>query len=173
VWLIADSESEDADQAAALADQLGWPVQRKKLRFGGLARLHPTLLGPSRLGLDRDGSDPLAPPWPDVVITAGRRTVPVARWIRERSRGRTRLVHVGIDGGGDAALFDAVVVPAYANPWPHRAAGDHRALTQLTARAWRLPETKGRSVRWLPSPAHRAGLTRAPKPGSTRRAPGA
>ena len=162
VWLLVDPECGDSDQAAALADQLGWPVQRKKLRFGGLARLHPKLLGPSRMGLDREGSDPLAPPWPDVVIAAGRRTVAVARWIRERSRGRTRLVHVGGDGGGDAALFDAVVVPCYARLWPH----PHRVETvaPLTRGSGKSLAAAGDErkdpVRWLPPPANRAASRR-------------
>jgi hypothetical protein len=46
-------------------------------------------------GIDRAASSELAPPWPDLVITAGRRNEPVARWIRRQSGGRTRLVHVG------------------------------------------------------------------------------
>jgi hypothetical protein len=54
-----------------------------------------------------------------VVIGAGRRSVPVARWIRAQSRGRARLVHVGGAGGGDAGVFDAVVTPACAHLWPH------------------------------------------------------
>jgi len=119
VWLLVDPECAEASQAAALADQLGWSVERKPLRFGPLARLHPKLLGASQAGLDPAGSAPLAPPWPDVVIGAGRRTIAVALWIRARSRGRTRLVHVGDDGGGDAATFDAVVTPGYAHLWPH------------------------------------------------------
>ena len=37
----------------------------------------------------------LQPPWPDLVIGIGRRTVPVARWIQEQSGGRTNLVRLG------------------------------------------------------------------------------
>jgi mitochondrial fission protein ELM1 len=34
-------------------------------------------------------------PWPDLVLCTGYASVPVARFIREQSKGRTRLVHVG------------------------------------------------------------------------------
>ncbi len=47
-------------------------------------------------------------PWPDLVIAIGRRSVPVARWIKAQSGGRTKLVRIGhprIDPG----LFDLVV----------------------------------------------------------------
>jgi hypothetical protein len=37
----------------------------------------------------------LQPPWPELVIGIGRRTVPVAKWIREQSGGRTKLVRLG------------------------------------------------------------------------------
>ncbi|MHB0678347.1 ELM1/GtrOC1 family putative glycosyltransferase, partial [Roseomonas mucosa] len=37
----------------------------------------------------------LAPPWPDLVIGVGRRSVPAARWVRASSGGRTRIVQIG------------------------------------------------------------------------------
>ena len=50
------------------------------------------------------GSAPLAPPWPDVLIASGRRSAPVARWIRRQSGGRTRLVQLGRPGGAVRAV---------------------------------------------------------------------
>jgi mitochondrial fission protein ELM1 len=46
-------------------------------------------------GIDRANSSPLQAPWPRLIITAGRRNEPVARWIKHQSGGRTRLVHIG------------------------------------------------------------------------------
>ena len=46
------------------------------------------------LTLMRKQSDALSPPWPDLVIAASRRSVPIARWIRKQSGDRTRLVHL-------------------------------------------------------------------------------
>jgi hypothetical protein len=54
------------------------------------ARPRPTLAA-----VDRAASDPLEAPWPDLVLTAGRRNELVARHVREASRGQARLVHVG------------------------------------------------------------------------------
>ena len=50
---------------------------------------------PTLAGINRSRSSALEPPWPDIVITAGRRNEPVARWIRQQSGARSRLVHVG------------------------------------------------------------------------------
>jgi mitochondrial fission protein ELM1 len=119
VWVLADDRLGNTTQSLGLADTLGWPLETKQVRPGPLSRLHNRLLGASRLGIDLRRSDPLEPPWPDLVIAAGRRTAPVALWIRERSGGRTRLVQLGRKGGDHAALFDLVATPAYCRLFPH------------------------------------------------------
>jgi hypothetical protein len=119
VWVLADDRGGNTTQSIGLAETLGWPYERKQLRPGPLSMLHNALLGASRAGFSRRHSDALEPPWPDLVIAAGRRTAPVARWIRERSRGRTRLVHLGRKGGDRAEHFDLVATPAYCRLFPH------------------------------------------------------
>ncbi len=119
VWVLGDPRPESSRQALALADALGWPYQYLELGFGPLAGIDGRLLAASTAGLDRASAAELAPPWPDVVISAGSRCVPVALWIRERNHGRTRLVHVGSEGGEWADPFDAVVTPYHARLWPH------------------------------------------------------
>ena len=37
----------------------------------------------------------IRPPWPDLVIGVGPNSPPVARYIRRRSGGRTRIVQIG------------------------------------------------------------------------------
>lgn len=50
----------------------------------------------------------LEPPWPDLLVTCGRRTVSYALRIRRLSGGRTRLVHVQ-DPRGKREAFDLIV----------------------------------------------------------------
>lgn len=78
----------------ALAEALGWPHECKRLVYNRLNRLPNILLGASIVSLDTTRSDPLQPPWPDIVIAGSRRSAPVARWIKKHSGGRTRLVHL-------------------------------------------------------------------------------
>jgi len=55
-------------------------------------------------------------PWPDLVIAVGRRTVPVAQWIRRQNAGRTRLVHLGRPRA-PLSWFDLIVTtPQYGLP---------------------------------------------------------
>ena len=59
-------------------------------------------------GLDPH-KDRLAPPWPDLVVTCGRKSAIVGAAIRRASRGRTLAVHVQ-DPLADPGAFDLVVV---------------------------------------------------------------
>jgi mitochondrial fission protein ELM1 len=86
VWVLADPRAGTAAQALGIAERLGVGYLVKPLEWGPLARLplpFPTLAGLRQ----RDG---LAPPWPTLAITAGRRSAPVARWL---ARQGVRTVH--------------------------------------------------------------------------------
>jgi len=119
VWVLTDDRGGNTTQSVGLAEALGWPYEKKALHPGPLSILHNRLLGASRAGIARSRSAALEPPWPDLVIAAGRRTAPVAQWIRAQSRGRTRLVHLGRKGGDAADRFDLVATPGYCRLFPH------------------------------------------------------
>ena len=120
IWLLLGNRAGDRAQVetlgAAVAKAFGWPCAAKRIVVNGLFRIPNLLLDSSLLSIDKAASDPLSPPWPDLVIAAGRRAVPVARWIRRQSGGRTRLVHIGRPWA-PLAWFDLVVTtPQYALP---------------------------------------------------------
>ncbi len=119
VWVLRDDRPGNATQALGLAEALAWSYEVKHLRCRAAARLHNRWLGASLLGIDRDARAALEPPWPDLVIAAGRRTAPVAQWIREQSLGRARIVALGRKAGDDAERFDRVVTPSYARLFAH------------------------------------------------------
>ncbi|MBX3024835.1 mitochondrial fission ELM1 family protein [bacterium] len=113
VWVLADHKAGHATQSLGLAAALGFPYEVKALRFNLLNHLSNRIRGASRLGLDRARSAPLRPPWPDLVISTGRRTAPVARWIGAQSGGRARLVQLGRRGGETVDAFDLVATCAH------------------------------------------------------------
>lgn len=117
--MLADDRPGNSTQSIGLANALGWPYEMKQLRCRWPSRLHNRLLGASRLGIDARRSAPLTPPWPDLVIAAGRRTAPVSRWIRARAGGATKIVQLGRKGGDHARLFDLVATPSYCRLLPH------------------------------------------------------
>lgn len=116
VWLLTGDKGGDAAQLRLLGRALGWPVVEKTLKFNGLYRLPNRLLGASVLSLADAGGAGLVPPWPDIVLSAGRRATPVARWIRARSGARARLVNIGRPWGPLAAFDLVIATPQYGLP---------------------------------------------------------
>lgn len=116
VWVLAGQRVGDLRQMIALAEALGWPYETKQLTYSGWHRLPNVLIGPSLMSIDRRRSTPLTPPWPDLVISAAKRSVPAALWICAQSGGRTRLVHIGRPWA-PLRLFNLVVTtPQYGLP---------------------------------------------------------
>lgn len=113
-WLLLGQRAGDRAQVeavgAALA-ALGWSCEPKRIVANGLFRIPNLLLGASLVSMDRQASAALTPPWPELVIAAGRRSVPAALWIRRQTRGRARLVHIGRPWA-PLRWFDLVVTTA-------------------------------------------------------------
>jgi hypothetical protein len=95
VWLVVGDKLGDNGQVEIIADALGWPVERKNLRVLPQYVLGKPPFKPSLYHIDPAASDPLAPPWPDLVLTVGRRPSMAALWIKEQSGGRTKVLIVG------------------------------------------------------------------------------
>jgi hypothetical protein len=113
VWILGDDKAGHTTQSVGLATALGWPYEIKTIKFNALNRVSNHLLDASLVSVARRRSSALAPPWPDVVISTGRRTAPVARWIGAKSGGHARLVQLGRKGGEVVDDFDAVITCAH------------------------------------------------------------
>jgi mitochondrial fission protein ELM1 len=95
VWCLLGRKAGDNTQVRALAEELGWGFEEKHIAARPWELLAHLGEGVTLAGINRTRSSTLAPPWPDIVLSAGRRNEPVARWIQRQSGGRTRLVHIG------------------------------------------------------------------------------
>jgi uncharacterized protein len=95
VWVVLGDKPGDNAQVRAIEQALPWTCVHKHIQV-----LDPFILGKPKVGptlyhIDRERSDPLEPPWPDLILTSGRRPANVALWLREQSAGHTRIVLVG------------------------------------------------------------------------------
>ena len=116
VWILLADRAGGNGQLISLAEALGWPFERKAMAYNGLNRCPNILLGATLASARRESVEQLQPPWPDLVIGASRRSVPVARWIRQQSGGHTRLVHL-LHAMAPLDLFDLVITtPQYRLP---------------------------------------------------------
>ncbi|MGE3298079.1 MAG: mitochondrial fission ELM1 family protein [Porticoccaceae bacterium] len=116
VWVLLGQKAGDNHQVLALAEALGWPFTCKQIVNRPWELLTNRCAGTTLAGIDRRRSSELRPPWPELVISAGRRNEPVARWLKKRSAGRARLVHIGRPWAPLTAFDLIVTTPQYFLP---------------------------------------------------------
>ncbi|MGE5721420.1 MAG: ELM1/GtrOC1 family putative glycosyltransferase [Sphingomonadales bacterium] len=95
VWVLIGARRGDNNQLLALAEALGLPFETRQLRTNRLHWLPLRLLGATFATLKPESRAAVSGEAPDLVLAIGRRSVPVVRAIRQGSRERTRLVHLG------------------------------------------------------------------------------
>lgn len=111
VWVLADDRPGNVGQALGVAEALGRPYLVKAIAYDNWGRLPNLLRGASLLGVVASSRAALGPPWPALVIAAGRRTAPVARWIKRRCG--ARLVQIMDPGPGGRGDFDLIARPGH------------------------------------------------------------
>lgn len=110
IWVLADPRAGTAAQAIGIAERLGRPFRSVALEWGGMARL--PLRWATLAGLSSAARRALAEPWPDLVISAGRRSAPVALWLAGQG---VRTVHCMRPGFAERR-FDLLVVGRHDSP---------------------------------------------------------
>ncbi len=156
VWAMMGHKAGDNSQILALAEGLGWPFETKHLVYRPTELLTNRLAPRTLLGIVRRRSSPLVPPWPDLIISAGRRNEPAGRWIQAQADRRVRLVHCGRPWAS-LDCFDLVVTtPQYRLPERPNVLHNTTPLQQVSeARLEAARALWGPRLARLPRPAHR------------------
>lgn len=116
IWGLLGHRRGDNRQVVTLGAALGGAFAEKRLRYSKRTMVPNYVRRARPVGIVADPETPIAPPWPDLVIAVGRRSVPLALAIRRASQGRTRLVQLGRPGA-PLSWFDLVVTtPQYQLP---------------------------------------------------------
>jgi hypothetical protein len=92
-WAVTSGEAGMRTQARGLAEASADRVVEKTVILRAPWRWSPALARRPLSRLEPSG-DRLDPPWPDLIITCGRRSAPLALAVRSESRGRTVAVHI-------------------------------------------------------------------------------
>jgi len=98
-WLLLAEKGGDNAQVEALGSGLPWPCETRRIHMRPEWLIAKPRVRPTLDHLDLARSDALEPPWPDLVVTMGRRTASAALWIQQRSGGQTKIVMVGKPSG--------------------------------------------------------------------------
>ena len=115
-WVVTDGKAGMENQCVGLAEFMGLKpiVKRIKLRFPW-KQLSPFLRHGLAYAHSPDG-DPIAPPWPDLLIATGRASIPAALYVRRASRanGGKGTFTVQLQNPViDTSRFDLVIVPRH------------------------------------------------------------
>ncbi|MDB5446870.1 MAG: hypothetical protein JWQ97_2187 [Phenylobacterium sp.] len=146
-WALTTGEAGMRSQARGLASAITPRVEEKILRLRPLWRHAPAGTPFLLHGLD-PGSDVLEPPWPDLVVSCGRRAAAVALALKARAGGGLKLVHVQ-DPQTDPQGFDLVVA------LPHDTVAGPNVLRVDTALHDIRPERLAAAAQaWAPRLAH-------------------
>jgi len=112
IWVLTDHRAGTAIQATSLAEVLGMNFEKKHLEYNFLAMLPNWLLGSTSIHINKDLSSPLYDePAPKVIISAGRRTAPVALSLRKHYSD-VKLIQI-MRPDLDASKFDLVILPQH------------------------------------------------------------
>lgn len=111
-WVISSGLAGTENQAVGIAEALGIIPEIKRIKLRApWAMLSPWLTFGHTRALAAD-SDPIAPPWPDLVLASGKQAIGMAKMIREQSHGKTFVVQI-MDPRTDPKQFDLVIVPQH------------------------------------------------------------
>lgn len=111
-WIITDGKAGLEAHCAGLAAALGVDPERRVINPGRLwSALMPWGPVDPAEAAHQPGS-PIAPPWPDLLIASGRRTLPYLRRVRQASGGRTFTVYMQ-DPAISASVADVICVPQH------------------------------------------------------------
>jgi mitochondrial fission protein ELM1 len=111
-WLLSEGHAGMENQCRGLAEALELDPVLKRVRAKFPWKYFPVQLWWRPLTVATEGD--FAPPWPDILISCGRRSVAVALAVQRASASKTFTVHIQ-DPHVASYHFDLVVVPQHDN----------------------------------------------------------
>ena len=113
IWLLTDNRIGSNHQLEGVANYLkNSDIIEKKIEYTKWAALPNIIRGKTLIGISDTSKNNLSAPWPDIVLSASRRAVPVARWIKKQSP-QTKLVHFLHPGCCGVKDFSYIFVPEH------------------------------------------------------------
>lgn len=115
LWVLLDNRMGSIGQAKGITAKLNpekYEIIEKKLDYNKLSGLPNFMRGKTLLGLTPACKKLIAAPFPDLVLSTSRRTVPVARFIKKLSHA-TKLIQLMYPGHTGIKEFDLAIVPEH------------------------------------------------------------
>lgn len=115
VWVLADDRAGNVNQLLGVAAALNEETKRMDIAYSPRVKWPNFLRDGTLIGLTKETKNRLkqTTDWPDIVLSAGRRSFPVARWIQKKSKGHTKIIQLMNPGFKGFNQADLIVLPAH------------------------------------------------------------
>ncbi|MFI3241016.1 MAG: mitochondrial fission ELM1 family protein [Alphaproteobacteria bacterium] len=112
LWLLLDNRMGSVGQAKGVALKLekDFEIIEKQINYNRFAKLPNILKFKSLIGIKKESKTTISQNFPDLIISASRRTAPVAQWIKKQSP-TTKIIQLMHPGNYGLKDFDLVFVP--------------------------------------------------------------
>ncbi|MCM1322652.1 MAG: mitochondrial fission ELM1 family protein [Acetobacter sp.] len=129
IWILLDNRIGSRHQAEGIANYLDntkFKIIFKEIEYTRWASLPNIIRGKTLIGITNTSKQQLTSPFPDFVLSATRRTAPVARWIKKQNPTTKlfQLLHIGKTGIKD---FTTVFAPEH-DSHKHKASNIHYTI---------------------------------------------
>ncbi len=135
-WIVTDGSVGMEAQGIAVAEAVGLPYALKRVRIAGVLRFVPArlqiYLPPAFLLRSVESSEALVPPWPRLIVSIGRRSVPVALALKRVSNPRRAFALHIQNPKVPAALFDLIAAPVHDSYTGRNVIGTFGAVHSVT-----------------------------------------
>ncbi len=115
VWGLTDHRAGNNAQVRGVVERLGYEHSFKPINYNPLAKVPNFMVGAGLHGVNTRKSAALEPPWPDIVVSAGRRLAAVALHIKHKNP-QTFVVQMMLPGFG-WKQFDLLALPSHDPAW--------------------------------------------------------
>lgn len=113
IWVVSNGTAGMVAQALALAQAMGVSYFDVRIFTSPIYRLFPQMGAWPLMPISPRRNDrKLGPPWPDIIITCGKRSVGASLAIKRLSGGKTKIVQIQ-DPKIDPRHFDVMVCPQH------------------------------------------------------------
>lgn len=112
IWILVDNRPGNYSQAIGLANEIGFESRIINISYGFFSFLPNFILRSSLLGVTRDTKIKLQTfgYFPKLIISAGRRSAPVALHIKKQSQNRSKIAQI-MNPESLHEQFDFIVLP--------------------------------------------------------------
>lgn len=136
IWVLADDRIGNTNQSLGVAAALGLDFRVINISYNSLIRLPNFIIRASTIGISKESLYSIKEPWPKLLITAGRRSSNLARYIKKKSGGKTLIVQIMYPGKSAEKEFDLIVVPNHDN------VADKNNIIKITGAPHRLTKAR-------------------------------